>query len=94
MRGKHGQTTTVTTYAIAIRNYQKMTPVANIDALVSSAYTNFRLADPRFHISAPVRVVLGADVFPKIFLGALPSGAMGPLLAQNTIFGWVLSGAC
>ncbi|XP_036335131.1 uncharacterized protein LOC118745668 [Rhagoletis pomonella] len=94
MRGKYGQTATVTTHAIIVRNYKKITPVANIDASIGAAYTNLRLADPRFHISSPVRVVLGADVFPKIFLGALPAGAMGPLLAQNTIFGWALSGAC
>ncbi|XP_017479194.1 PREDICTED: uncharacterized protein LOC108368786 [Rhagoletis zephyria] len=94
LRGKHGQSATVMTHAISIKNYRKRTPNTSLDATVAAAYSNLKLADPRFHITAPVRLVLGAEVFPKILLGAIPAGTLGPLLAQNTIFGWVLSCAC
>ncbi|XP_036346879.1 uncharacterized protein LOC118756214 [Rhagoletis pomonella] len=94
LRGKHGNSATITLHAVAVRNYRQQTPLKSLDATVAAPYNNIKLADPHFHIAAPVRLVLGAEVFPKMLLGAIPAGTLGPLLAQNTIFGWVLSGAC
>ncbi|XP_036317640.1 uncharacterized protein LOC118732617 [Rhagoletis pomonella] len=94
LRGKHGNSTTITMHAVAVRNYRQQTPLKSLDATVVAPYNNIKLADPQFHIAAPVRLVIGVEVFSKILLGAIPAGTLGPLLAQNTIFGWVLSGAC
>ena len=39
-----------------------------------------------------VDILLGADVYPYILLDGLIKGAPGTPIAQNTIFGWTLTG--
>ncbi|XP_036340169.1 uncharacterized protein LOC118749480 [Rhagoletis pomonella] len=92
LRGKYGQNKRVATHAIALANFSRISPSSNADASVAEPYAHIRLADPRFYASAPIRVILGTDVYADILLpGTLPT-TFGPLLAQSTIFGWVLSG--
>ncbi|XP_041452005.1 uncharacterized protein LOC121405395 [Drosophila obscura] len=50
------------------------------------------LADPSFHRSAQIDVLIGADILPSILLSGFRSNICGSLLGQETIFGWVLSG--
>ncbi|XP_041448477.1 uncharacterized protein LOC121404030 [Drosophila obscura] len=53
---------------------------------------NLQLADPSFHRSSQIDVLLGADILPAILLSGFQSAICGSLLGQETIFGWVLSG--
>ncbi|XP_041451899.1 uncharacterized protein LOC121405318 [Drosophila obscura] len=53
---------------------------------------NLPLADPSFHRSSQIDVLLGADILPSILLSGFRSDICGSLLGQETIFGWVLSG--
>ncbi|XP_041451719.1 uncharacterized protein LOC121405178 [Drosophila obscura] len=53
---------------------------------------NLQLADPSFHRSSQIDVLLGADILPSILLSGFQSAICGSLLGQETIFGWVLSG--
>ncbi|XP_061396698.1 uncharacterized protein LOC133332313, partial [Musca vetustissima] len=48
---------------------------------------DFNLFDPR-----PVDLLLGADLYPKILLAGCRSLLSGSLLAQNSIFGWLVTG--
>jgi len=50
------------------------------------------LADPNYHIPAPVDILLGADAASKIILPGLKRGKKGSPLAQNSKFGWFLTG--
>ncbi|XP_036325463.1 uncharacterized protein LOC118755114 [Rhagoletis pomonella] len=94
LRGKHGQNKRVAVHARVVRNYIRISPTSSVDPSIAAPYTHIRLADPNFHTSTPIRLVLGADVYPEIILpGILPS-AFGPFLAQSSIFGWILSGSC
>ena len=49
------------------------------------------LADPTFHKSSPVQILLGADVLAKVALGSLET--MNNVIAQETKLGWVLLGS-
>ncbi|XP_075162957.1 uncharacterized protein LOC142235581 [Haematobia irritans] len=53
---------------------------------------NLRLADPNLFVCRPVDLLLGADLYPKIVLEGTRTNILGSLLAQNTVFGWVLTG--
>ncbi|XP_062134788.1 uncharacterized protein LOC133844705 [Drosophila sulfurigaster albostrigata] len=51
-----------------------------------------QLADPKFHESSQIDVLLGADILPSILLGGSHPNICGTLLGQETIFGWILTG--
>lgn len=55
-----------------------------------SQYTSF-LADPTFNQPGEIDIILGNDYYPQIAKPGLLSSGQG-LLAQNTNFGWVISG--
>ncbi|XP_017471783.1 PREDICTED: uncharacterized protein LOC108363057 [Rhagoletis zephyria] len=93
LRGKHGVNKKVATHAKIINNTRRISTPKSVDPTIVSTYVHIRLADPNFFESSPIRIVLGADVYAEIIMpGSLPT-SFGPLLAQSTIFGWVLSGA-
>ncbi len=53
---------------------------------------NLKLADPSFNAPGSIDMLLGASVFPHIWLpGKIDGGGRSPV-ALNTIFGWVLMG--
>ncbi|KAH8362658.1 hypothetical protein KR084_001846, partial [Drosophila pseudotakahashii] len=51
-----------------------------------------QLADPNFHQSSQIDVLIGADILPSIILGGFHSNVCGTLLCQETIFRWILCG--
>ncbi|XP_075161640.1 uncharacterized protein LOC142234394 [Haematobia irritans] len=58
-----------------------------------SRLPNLRLADPNLFDSRPVDLLLGADVYPRIILQGVRSGILGSLIAQQTVFGWLITGS-
>ncbi|XP_075150282.1 uncharacterized protein LOC142224386 [Haematobia irritans] len=52
------------------------------------------LADPHFFNPSNVEVVIGNDQLAKILLAGLIQTSSSMPIAQSTIFGWVISGAC
>ncbi|XP_055903246.1 uncharacterized protein LOC129939295 [Eupeodes corollae] len=53
---------------------------------------DFNLADPYFYESSKIDIVIGSDLYPSIISEGVKRDIFGSLIAQNTIFGWVLSG--
>ncbi|XP_065356180.1 uncharacterized protein LOC135950572 [Calliphora vicina] len=53
---------------------------------------NLQLADSQFFNCRPVDLLLGADLYPQIILREIRTNFLGSLLAQNTIFGWIITG--
>ncbi|XP_075150480.1 uncharacterized protein LOC142224582 [Haematobia irritans] len=53
---------------------------------------DIRLADTYFAKSDQVDILIGADVYPQVILDGIQRNVLGSLVAQNTIFGWVLTG--
>ncbi|XP_049315834.1 uncharacterized protein LOC125779239 [Bactrocera dorsalis] len=52
----------------------------------------FTLADTQFHKPRPVDILIGSDIYPSILLNGVKRNILGSLLAQETEFGWILSG--
>lgn len=52
---------------------------------------SLQLADVTFGKPGPIDVLLGADVYQSLLVDGVRKGQSGPV-AQNTIFGWVLTG--
>ncbi|XP_060807713.1 uncharacterized protein LOC132903428 [Amyelois transitella] len=57
-----------------------------------SEIENLSLADPGFISPGRIDVLLGAEVYGDIILNDIIKHPEGHLLAQNTIFGWIISG--
>lgn len=59
---------------------------------VISQLNELQLADKYFWVSAPVDIIIGADYYGKVIKEQLIKFSEIKLIAQSTIFGWVLSG--
>ncbi|XP_052753934.1 uncharacterized protein LOC128201320 [Galleria mellonella] len=67
-------------------------PTCHISALTRQAFPDLTLADKRFFVNEPVDVILGGDVYPQIMLDGIRKNVLGSLLAQETVFGWIVTG--
>ncbi|XP_070139963.1 uncharacterized protein [Drosophila kikkawai] len=70
------------------------TPIRQLDETVRAYFKDITLADERFYLPATISVILGADVYPKVMQPGFLKVQDGLPVAQSTVFGWVLSGAC
>ena len=70
------------------------TPVRALSDTVVSKYRDIMLADDGFHRPATVSMVLGADIYPKVIQSGFLTFDEGMPVAQKTVFGWIVSGAC
>jgi len=57
-------------------------------------FKGLKLADPQFHRSKVIEVVLGTDVYPKVIRPEVRYPAKSFRLAQGTCFGLLLTGRC
>lgn len=53
---------------------------------------DIKLADPNFHSPNKIDLLLGSDVYGNILMEGIRKCSAGSLLAQATIFGWILTG--
>ncbi|XP_036346556.1 uncharacterized protein LOC118755854, partial [Rhagoletis pomonella] len=67
-------------------------PTCHISAVTKQAFPDLILADKRFFVNEPVDLVLGGDVYPQIILCGLKKNILNTLLAQETVFGWIITG--
>ncbi|KAJ8947348.1 hypothetical protein NQ318_002874 [Aromia moschata] len=66
-------------------------PSVSLEDTILSNFSNLSLADPKFNISGPIDMLLGADTFGHILKGATLNLSNG-LVAIDTIFGWMVTG--
>ena len=57
------------------------------------AFPDLVLADKRFFANEQVDLVLGGDLYPQILLNGIRKNVLSTLLAQETVFGWILTGS-
>ena len=77
--------------AYALQNIGIITPSERVNCDVNKMEGNLMLADPEFSIPREIDIVLGANIYGQLVLSGVLSQA--GLLAQSTIFGWVLTGS-
>ncbi|XP_075161781.1 uncharacterized protein LOC142234502 [Haematobia irritans] len=79
-------------WAPVLRTLPSNLPVQNLDLAQLRDVVNLDLADPKFYISQPVDLLIGMDIGPLIFDIETPMKSIGSLLAQHTVFGWIVGG--
>ncbi|XP_073821300.1 uncharacterized protein [Musca autumnalis] len=67
-------------------------PTQPLDKISVEDLPDLDFADPKFFQSGPVDVLLGANIYPIILLNGVKKNILGSLLAQETVFGWILTG--
>ncbi|XP_061389843.1 uncharacterized protein LOC133325030 [Musca vetustissima] len=80
------------TRAVVLPSISGNLPSFNVSSDFRAQMPNIRLADDDLFNSRPVELLLGADLYPKIMLEGCQSILSGTLLAQNSIFGWLVTG--
>ncbi|XP_075162725.1 uncharacterized protein LOC142235353 [Haematobia irritans] len=78
--------------ALVVPHLSNNLPSRTIDIQRLSDLPPLQLADPKFYESSKIDILLGADVFPSIMLSKNELGICGSLMAQETVFGWILTG--
>ncbi|XP_039501265.1 uncharacterized protein LOC120457833 [Drosophila santomea] len=70
------------------------TPIRALSDGARAKLDGVRLADERFHRPATISLVLGSDVYGNLIQPGFLKIEDGLPVAQNTVFGWTVSGAC
>ncbi|XP_050324492.1 uncharacterized protein LOC126755810 [Bactrocera neohumeralis] len=82
----------ITTNMMVLPKLTGNLPTCHISALTRQAFPDLMLADKRFFVNEPVDVVLGGDVYPQVMLDGIRKNVLGSLLAQEKVFGWIVTG--
>ncbi|XP_075144755.1 uncharacterized protein LOC142219868 [Haematobia irritans] len=70
-------------------------PEATSDKKLQSVYNHLpNLADPHFFKPTDIELVVGNDQLSKILLAGLIQTSSSMPIAQSSVFGWIISGAC
>ncbi|XP_036340744.1 uncharacterized protein LOC118750117 [Rhagoletis pomonella] len=78
-------------HAIVLPQLTNMLPSYKVNGKDRQKFAHLKLADPNCHTPAQVDILLGSDLIPQIMLEGIEK-ISNTQLAQNTIFGWILSG--
>ncbi|XP_041451672.1 uncharacterized protein LOC121405130 [Drosophila obscura] len=70
------------------------TPIRQLSDTVRARFDDLRLANEQFHKPTTISLVLGADLYPRVIQPGFLARADGLPVAQSTVFGWIVSGAC
>lgn len=78
--------------ALLLPKVTSLQPISNNFADTWRHITNLQLTDQNYCQQDRIELLLGADVYGRILLSDIRRGPPGLPTAQQTIFGWVLSG--
>ncbi|XP_017465091.1 PREDICTED: uncharacterized protein LOC108358328 isoform X2 [Rhagoletis zephyria] len=68
-------------------------PSTSIDESILEKLPKVPLADSKFLQSGPIDVLIGGDLYPKVMLDGVKRSIQYNLLSQETVFGWIVTGA-
>jgi len=73
----------------------KLTTLLPLTRVTERSWPHLRgieLADPRFSVPGSIDIILGADIYGQIIQKGILRGPSNSPIAQNTVFGWIISG--
>ena len=70
----------------------KLLPSRKTKAILPNVTSDLDLADPAFHVPAGIDLILGVEVYAKALRPGVREIFPSSVIAQNTMFGWVMSG--
>lgn len=82
----------ISAQALVLKKLTSQLPAASLELDPTNFNFDFPLADPYFYQSSNIDMLIGADLYPYIILDGLKPNVLSSVLAQNTVFGWVLLG--
>ncbi|XP_075150323.1 uncharacterized protein LOC142224439 [Haematobia irritans] len=82
----------IPTSALVVPHLSGSLPSRTIDPSSLREIPNIPLADPRFFESSRIDLLIGGDLLPSVMLPGVQRHVCGTLVAQETVFGWVLTG--
>ncbi|XP_075163779.1 uncharacterized protein LOC142236428 [Haematobia irritans] len=82
----------ITVQAIVVKTLTHALPTQNITQPVLNELNSTSLADPLFFQSRPIDFIIGCDYYPQIIRSGVQRNILDTLVAQDTEFGWVLTG--
>ncbi|XP_075150481.1 uncharacterized protein LOC142224584 [Haematobia irritans] len=82
----------IPTTALVVPNLSECLPSSTIEHNFLDILPDIPLADPKFFYSSKIDILLGGDIFPSIMQKGVCTQIGGSLLAQETVFGWILTG--
>lgn len=81
------------TIAIVLPSLTQYTPTRVPTQALWDHVNNLSLVNPEFLNSDPIDLILGAELYSVILRDELRKGSVHKPIAQNTAFGWILSGS-
>ncbi|XP_076660283.1 uncharacterized protein LOC143363603 [Halictus rubicundus] len=87
-------TPAISTVALVLPSLSTYTPKRLLDSRSLAHSSSLNWADPDPFSSSAIHLILGADVYADIILDGVRKGPRGHPIAQNSIFGWIVSGPC
>ncbi|XP_065362054.1 uncharacterized protein LOC135955625 [Calliphora vicina] len=79
-------------WAPVLKTLPSNLPPQTLDMKNFSETAKLQLADPHFNQSRPIDLLIGLDLGPSIYCMDTPMRSMESLLAQKTVFGWIVGG--
>ncbi|XP_075151078.1 uncharacterized protein LOC142225184 [Haematobia irritans] len=79
-------------WAPVLKTLPSNLPTHTLDRTLFDEFRHLRLADPQFFDSRPVDMLIGLDIGPFIYTHDVPMKSFGSILAQDTVFGWIVGG--
>ncbi|XP_037815968.1 uncharacterized protein LOC119606507 [Lucilia sericata] len=78
--------------AIVVKTLTKNLPTQNLNPTLIQDLENIQLADQKFYESRPIDFIIGSDFYPQILKSGVRKDLLNTLIAQETEFGWILTG--
>ncbi|XP_076660479.1 uncharacterized protein LOC143363835 [Halictus rubicundus] len=88
----NGTGPTLSTTTLVLRSLTRYVPERCERTISWPHIRNLALADKKPMSSDPIQIIIGADLYGFILLDGLRTGSIHEPIAQNSIFGWFLSG--
>ncbi|XP_055910886.1 uncharacterized protein LOC129945251 [Eupeodes corollae] len=92
LRSKFDKQFSLFAQALVLKTVADSLPSISVELENAQTLFDFPLADPCFNQCAKIDVLIGADLYPFIIRDGLKPNVFQSIMAQNTVFGWVLLG--
>ncbi|XP_046808368.1 uncharacterized protein LOC124420202 [Lucilia cuprina] len=78
--------------AIVVKTLTKNLPTQSLNPTLIKDLEDIQLADQKFYESRPIDFIIGSDFYPQILKSGVRKDLLNTLIAQETEFGWILTG--
>lgn len=92
LESRHNPGSYILINAYVLHSLTSLLPSTNVSTSKWAEIDNLPLADPTYATPGKIDILLGAEVYSEILLDGVMKHPGCNLIAQNTVFGWILSG--